>query len=95
MTDQAKVKEVAIKLANVVMANAAQEDLTNEEKEHKVIEFLVTLDDGFPAVGFIPNSLEALVIETGVDKIQAYFSKLDMKAFVKKYWARIKHLFGR
>lgn len=90
-----EVKDVAVKLANVVMANVANEKLTNEEKEHKVIEFLVTLDDGFPAVGFIPNSLEALVVETGVDKLQAYFSKIDMKAFVKKYWARIKHIFKK
>ena len=88
-----EIKDVAVQLANVVMANVANEKLTNEEKEHKVIEFLVTLDNGFPAVGFIPDALEALVVETGVDKVQEYFSKIDMKAFIKKYWARIKHIF--
>jgi len=91
----AEVKEVAVQLANVVMANVANEDLTNEEKEHKVIEFLVTLDDGFPGVGFIPNSLEAAIVEVGVDKVQAYFAKLDMKSFIKKYWTRLKHLFKK
>ena len=90
-----KIKETAIKLANFVMVNASQEDLTNEEKEHKVIEFLVTLDDGLISQLILPNSLEAAILEVGVDKIQAYFSKIDMKAFVKKYWARIKHLFGK
>jgi len=90
-----KIKETAIKLANFVMVNASQEDLTNEEKEHKVIEFLVTLDDSLISQLILPNSLEAAILEVGVDKIQAYFSKIDMKAFVKKYWARIKHLFGK
>lgn len=92
MTD---VKEVATQLANVVIANAANEDLTGEEKEHKVFEFLVKLDDALPVADFIPNSLEALILETGVDKIQAYFAEHDIKTLVKKLYQRIKHLFKK
>ena len=90
-----EVKETAIKLANLVIADAADKDLTGEEKEHRVIEFLVKLDDALPVANFIPNALEAEIIEIGVDKIQEYFSKLDVKSLVKKCYQRIKHLFKK
>lgn len=89
------VKETAIKLTNLVIADAANKDLTGEEKEHNVIEFLVKLDDALPGADFIPNSLEAEVLEIGIDKIQEYFSKLDIKALVKKCYERIKHIFKK
>ncbi|MEI8129327.1 MAG: hypothetical protein WCG95_06880 [bacterium] len=87
------VKETAIKLANLAIAEAANKDLTGEEKEHNVIEFLIKLDDNLPIADFVPNALEAQIIEIGVDKIQEYFSSLDIKALVKKCYERIKHIF--
>lgn len=89
------VKETAIKLANLVITDAANKDLSGEEKEHRVIEFLVKLDDALPVADFIPNALEAEIVEIGVDKIQEYFSKHDIKAFVKKCYERIKHIFKK
>lgn len=92
MTD---VKETAIALTNLVIADAANKDLTGEEKEHAVIEFLVKLDDSLPIADFVPNALEAEIVEIGVDKIQAYLATLDIKALVKKLYNRIKHLFRK
>jgi hypothetical protein len=92
MTD---VKETAIALTNLVIADAANKDLTGEEKEHSVIEFLVKLDDALPGTNFIPNALEAEIVEIGVDKIQEYLASLDVKALVKKLYNRIKHIFKK
>jgi len=89
------VKETAVKLVNLVIADAQDKDLSGEEKEHKVCEFLVKLDDALPVADFIPNALEAEILEFGVDKIQEYFAKLDIKALVKKCYERIKHLFHK
>lgn len=94
MTDT-QIKEVAVQLANVAISAAANEDLTGEEKERRVIEFLVKLDDGLPLVGFISNELEADLLDLGVDKVQEYIAKLDIKAFVKKQYNRIKHIFKK
>lgn len=89
------VKETAIKLANLVIANAVDKDLTGEEKEHSVCEFLVKLDDNLPIANFIPNALEAEILEAGVDKVQAYFAEHDIKVLVKKLYERIKHFFKK
>ena len=92
MATKEEIKEIAVQLTNVVIANAADEDLTGEEKEHKVIEFLVKLDDNLPIANFIPNVLEAQIIEAGVDNVQAYFKDHSPIDFVKKCYQRIKHL---
>ena len=91
MTEQ-EIKEIATQLANVVIANAANKNLTGEEKEHKVCEFLATLDNSLPAANFIPDSLEADILDAGIDKVQEFFTKVDVKSFVKKCFNRIKHL---
>lgn len=55
MTEQ-EIKEIATQLANVVIANAANKELTGEEKEkEKVCEFLATLDNSIPMANFIPT----------------------------------------
>ena len=91
MTEQ-EIKEIATQLANVVIANAANKELTGEEKEHKVCEFLATLDNSLPVANFIPDTLEAEILDAGIDKVQEFFAKVDVKSFVKKCYNRIKHL---
>ena len=91
MTEQ-ELKEIATQLANVVIANAANKELTGEEKERKVCEFLATLDNSIPMANFIPDALEAEILDAGIDKVQEFFAKVDVKAFVKKCFNRIKHL---
>lgn len=85
------VKETAIQLTNVVIANYANEELTGEEKEAKVCEFLATLDNSIPGANFIPDTLEAKLLDIGLDKLQEFFVD-DIKPFVKKCYERIKHL---
>lgn len=92
MTDENKIKEVATKIAIEVITDAANKELTGEEKEAKVCEFLAKLDDNIPVVNFIPNSLEAEILEIGVDKIQEFFTSIDIGFFVKKHYERIKSL---
>ena len=95
MATQEQIKEVAVQLANVAIAAAVNEKLTGEEKERKVIEFLVKLDDNIPMVNFIPNALEAEILDVGLDNLQAFFADHNPKEFVKKCFNRIKHLFGK
>lgn len=87
---EAEVKEVAIQLANLVIADAANKELTGEEKEAKVCEFLATLDNSIPVASFIPDSLEAKILEIGVDEVQAFLTKTGITPFVKKCFNRIK-----
>ena len=89
-----EIKEAAIQLTNVVIAAAAEEDLTGEEKEAKVCDFLATLDNSIPGANFIPDSLEAKILDIGIDKLQEFF-KDDIKPFIKKCYERIKHLFKK
>ena len=91
MTEQ-EIKEIATQLANVVIANAANKELTGEEKEAKVCAFLATLDNSIPMANFIPDTLEAEILDAGIDKVQEFFTKVDIKSFVKKCFNRIKHL---
>ena len=86
-----EIKEVAVQLANVAIVNYNDQSLTGEEREHKVIEFLVKLDDNIPMVNFIPNALEAQIAEIGVDKLQEFYGE-DIQPFVKKCFGRIKHI---
>jgi len=91
MTEQ-ELKEIATQLANVVIANAANKKLTGEEKEAKVCAFLATLDNSIPMANFIPDALEAEILDAGIDKIQEFFGKIEIIPFVKKCFNRIKHL---
>ena len=91
MTEQ-EIKEIATQLANVVIANAANKELTGEEKEAKVCEFLATLDNSIPIANFIPDSLESDILDAGIDEIQTFFVKVGITPFVKKCFNRIKHL---
>lgn len=91
MTNKEQIKEVAMQLANVAIVNYNDQTLTGEEREHKVIEFLVKLDDNIPMVNFIPNALEAQIVEIGVDKLQEFFGD-NLQPFVKKCFNRIKHI---
>lgn len=96
---EAELKEIAVQLANVLIANAADEKLTGEEKEHRVIEFMVKLDDNLPFIGALSNELEASIVEVGVDKVQAYIHEMNIagniKSFVKKCYNRIRHIFKK
>ena len=89
------VKEVANKIAIEVITQVANHELTGEEKETKVCEFLAKLDDALPVANFIPNALEIEILEIGVDKVQAYLHSIDIKAFVKKNYTRIKSLLNK
>lgn len=91
MTTKEQVKEVAIQLANVAIVNYNDKTLSGEEREHNVIAFLTKLDDNIPGVNFIPNALEAKIVEIGVDKLQEYYGD-NIKSFVKKCFERIKHI---
>lgn len=92
MTD---VKEIAIQIANLAITEAAAKDKTGEEKEHEVCEFLANLTDLVPVVAFLPNDLVADALDLGLDNIQAYFTKHDIKVLVKKLYNRIKHIFKK
>ena len=91
MTEE-ELKEVATQLANIVIANAANEKMTGEQKEAKVCEFLATLDNSIPMANFIPDKLEAAILDAGVDTLQAFFERVGITPFVKKCFNRIKHL---
>lgn len=90
MTTQ-EIKEVAIQLANLVIADEANKDLTGEEKEAKVIAFLADLDNQVPFASFIPDALEEKILECGYDKLKEFYQD-DIKGFVKKCYTRIKHI---
>lgn len=85
-------KELATKIAIEVITDVARQDLTGEEKKDKVCAFLAKLDDNLPLAGFIPNAIEAEIIEVGIEKVQEFFAKVDIPAFVEKTYGRIKHL---
>ena len=91
----ATAKELAAQVAIQVMTTVSTEELTGEEKEAKVCEFLAKLDNGIPFAGYIPDALEAQLLDYGIDKIQEYIAKSDIKAFVKKHYQRIKHFFKK
>ena len=91
----AQVKEIATQIAIELITNVAQEDITGEEKEQKVCEFLAKLDNGVVGLGLIPDSLEAKLLDIGIDKVQEHLDKIDLKAFVKTQYNRIKSLLKR
>ncbi len=88
-------KELATQVAIQVMTTVSTEELTGEEKEAKVCEFLAKLDDNIIGLNFIPNALEAQILDFGIDKVQEFVSNIDIKAFVKKHYERIKHFFKK
>lgn len=88
-------KEATIQLANVLIANAANEDLTGEEKEAQVCEVLGDILGFVPGISYIPSKLRAKLLDIGLDKIQEFLAEVDLKAFVKTRYERIKHILGR
>lgn len=94
MTDAAKaakIKDVAVQLANVAIVNYNDKSLTGEEREHKVCQFLANLTNMIPQVAWIPDELIADVLDAGVDNIQEFYGE-DVKPFVKKCFNRIMHI---
>ena len=89
------VKEIAIQIANLAIAEASAKDKSGEEKEHEVCEFLANLTNMIPIVQFLPDELVADALDLGLDKIQEYFNNHDIKVFVKKLYNRIKHIFKK
>lgn len=91
----ASVKEVATKLTIEAMAVAqATAGMTGEEREHFVIRKLVTLDNA-TILGLLPDEIEAQYACEIVDKLQEFFAKINVKAFVKKNYERIKSFLKR
>jgi hypothetical protein len=88
-------KEIATKVAIELIAKAAEQDKTGEEKEAEVCEILSKLDNHIIGLNFIPDELEAELLDLGIDKVQEYISNLDIKAFVKTQYNRIKRLLKR
>ena len=95
MENTAQIKDVAIQLTNLAIVNFNDKTLTGEQRERKVIDFLVKLDDNIPLVNFIPNELEAAIVDLGLDNVQAYFHDHSPIDFVKKCYNRIKHIFKK
>lgn len=88
-------KEVATKVAIELITKAAEQDKTGEEKEAEVCEFLSKLDNHIIGLNFIPDELEAELLDLGIDKVQEFLSEIDIKAFVKKQYHRIKLVLKR
>lgn len=95
MTSKASTKEVAEQIAIHVMTSVADQELTGEEKLEKVCEFLVKLDDGIIGLNFIPNEIEAQLLETGIENVIEFLKEIDVKSFVQKNYNRIKNLLKR
>jgi hypothetical protein len=92
----ANVKEVATKVVIELMAVAQQTaGFTAEDREHFVISKLCRLDDGVVGLCLIPNALEEELVCAGVDKVQEYLCKVNIKAFVKKNYERVKSFLKR
>jgi len=86
----ANVKEIATKLTIEAMAVAqATAGFKAEDREHFVIRKLCTLDNA-TILGLIPDELEAQAACAIVDKLQEFFAKVNVKAFIKKNYERVK-----
>lgn len=89
-------KELATQVTIQVMtAVQAAEGLTGEEREHQVCESLACAAGAIPYINIIPQELRAKILEFGVDELEEFFSKIDIKAFVKKHYERVKHFFKK
>lgn len=90
-----QAKELATKVAIEFITRAADTTMTGEEKEASVCKILSKLDDNVIGLNLIPNELEAKILDIGIDKVQEYLDKVDLKAFVKTQYNRIKSLLKR
>jgi len=88
-------KEIATKIAIEFITKAAEKDKTGEEKEIEVCKLLSKLDNNIIGLGFIPDELETQLLDLGIDKVQEFLSEIDIKAFVKKQYQRIKLILKR
>ena len=89
------VKETATKLVVGAMTLAQETaGLTGEEREHAVIRKLCVLDNA-TIFALIPDELEAQAACAILDELQEFFAKINLKAFVKKNYERVKHLLQR
>lgn len=87
----ATAEELTKQLTITVISAVADQKLTGDEKMDKVCQFISTLDDSVIGLNFIPNALEAEMIELGLDKMQEFISGLDVKAFVQTNYNRVKY----
>jgi len=92
MTD---AKDVLEKVAIEVMTEVSDKALTGAQKEKEVCEFLAKLDDNIPIADFIPNELEAEILDTGIDKLQEIVKEIDLPSFVKSCYGKIKTLLNK
>jgi len=89
-------KELATQAAIQVMTTVqATPGLTGEEREHQVCESLSCAMGAIPYVNMIPQELRAKILEFGADEVEEFLSKVDIKAFVKTHYERIKHFLKR
>ena len=87
----ATAEELTKQLTITVISAVANQELTGEQKMDKVCQFISTLDDSIIGLNFIPNALEAEILELGLDKIQDFVKGLDVKAFVQTNYNRVKY----
>ena len=90
-----EAKELATKIAIELITKASEKNKTGEQKEAEVCKILSRLDNNIIGLGFIPDELEAQLIDFGIDKVQEHLDKIDLKDFVKTQYNRIKSLLKR
>ena len=95
MTNEAKIKEVAIQLTNLAIVNYNDPTLTGEEREHKVCQFLASLTNAIPTVAWVPDEIIADGLDVTWDAVQEYLNTHNPIDWVKKQYQRIKHLFHK
>jgi len=96
MDQTATAKELVTQVAIQVMTTLKDDDtLSGKQKHERVCEVLAKLDNGIPYVGYIPDELEAKILDFGWDKLALYTSKIDIGAFCEKHFQRIKHFFNK
>ena len=88
---ETEIKEIAVQLANVAIVNYNDKNLTGAERKANVCAFLATLDDGVFPLNFVPNMLEAKILEIGSDNLKEFYND-DIEPFVEKCFGRIKHI---
>lgn len=94
MTEQAKIKEVAIQLTNVAITNYNDKSISGEQRKKNVCMFLAGLTNTIPTVAWIPDELIANIMLVGIDNLQDFYND-DIEPFVEKCFSRIKHLLKR
>jgi hypothetical protein len=85
-------KEILNQIAIQVITTVAEDKtLTGQQKQEKVVEFIANLDNATFA-GVIPDYLEEAALNYGIDRLQEFVKLIDLPAFVKKNYLRVRTL---